>query len=228
MSRMQISVCTTLSRDMSFFGLPSSPNQQTTGPANKRNVNPLSGSQGPELEKVTSLSDVVKLPLGEDVNEWLAINTVDFCSHITALYNTVGEFCTPITCPNMDAGSTDEDTLADAFTTFLPRTVSAPEYVEHLTDWIDTQMGDETIFPRKPEAPFPPDFKDFVKRILKRLYRVFAHIYRSHYQKIVCLEMEPHLNTCFEHFVLFVTEFQLVDKIELDALKELVEKILAP
>ena len=52
-------------------------------------------------------------------------------------------------------------------------------------------------------APFPPNFKDVVKTIFKRLFRVYAHIYHSHFQKIVSLKEEAHLNTCFKHFILF-------------------------
>ena len=52
-------------------------------------------------------------------------------------------------------------------------------------------------------APFPSNFKDVVKTIFKRLFRVYAHIYHSHFQKIVSLKEEAHLNTCFKHFILF-------------------------
>lgn len=52
-------------------------------------------------------------------------------------------------------------------------------------------------------APFPPNFRDVVKMIFKRLFRVYAHIYHSHFQKIVSLKEEAHLNTCFKHFILF-------------------------
>lgn len=52
-------------------------------------------------------------------------------------------------------------------------------------------------------APFPFNFQEVVKTIFKRLFRVYAHIYHSHFQKIINLKEEPHLNTCFKHFVLF-------------------------
>ena len=52
-------------------------------------------------------------------------------------------------------------------------------------------------------APFPSNFRDVVKTIFKRLFRVYAHIYHSHFQKIVSLKEEAHLNTCFKHFILF-------------------------
>lgn len=52
-------------------------------------------------------------------------------------------------------------------------------------------------------APFPSNFQDVVKTIFKRLFRVYAHIYHSHFQKIISLKEEAHMNTCFKHFVLF-------------------------
>ena len=46
----------------------------------------------------------VTLPEGEDLNEWIAVNTVDFFNQINMLYGTITEFCTLSTCPVMCAG----------------------------------------------------------------------------------------------------------------------------
>lgn len=59
-------------------------------------------------------------------------------------------------------------------------------------------------------APFPMNFRDVVKTIFKRLFRVYAHIYHSHFQKIVSLKEEAHLNTCFKHFILFTHVLHLL------------------
>ncbi|OAO98635.1 hypothetical protein AXX17_AT4G22450 [Arabidopsis thaliana] len=117
---------------------------------------------------------------------------------------------------------------ADGVQIKKPIEVSAPKYVEYLMDWIETQLDDETIFPQKLGAAFPPNFKEVVKTIFKRLFRVYAHIYHSHFQKIVSLKEEAHLNTCFKHFILFTHEFVLIDKKELAPLQELIESIIAP
>ena len=42
---------------------------------------------------------------GEDVKEWLAVNTVDFYNAVSVLYGTLEEFCSDRTCGVMSAGS---------------------------------------------------------------------------------------------------------------------------
>ena len=71
------------------------------------------------------------------------------------------------------------------------------------------------IFPQRPEQPFPRTFVDAVRTIFKRLFRVYAHIYHSHWDVMVSLGAEAHLNTCFKHFMYFTHAFSLIDKKEL-------------
>ncbi|VVB17008.1 unnamed protein product [Arabis nemorensis] len=234
MSPKPILITATLSVDMSVLGLHSSKKQKTTLPQKRKRTNPVV-SKASQFEKLITttlpsgnLREAVKLPPGEDKNEWLAINTVDFYNQITILYATLEEFCTTTTCPIMNAGSRYEYRWADGVTIKKPIAVSAPEYIEYLMNWIEYQIDDETIFPQKTGEPFPPNFEDYVKKILKRLFRVYAHIYHSHFHKIVSLKEEAHLNTCFKHFVLFISEYKLVDKAQLDPLKDFVEHVLQP
>jgi MOB kinase activator 1 len=46
----------------------------------------------------------VQLPEGEDIDEWIAVNAVDFFNQINMLYGTITEFCTEERCPIMSAG----------------------------------------------------------------------------------------------------------------------------
>ncbi|RLN42717.1 hypothetical protein C2845_PM01G44480 [Panicum miliaceum] len=174
-----------------------------------------------------NLRDAVRLPPGEDLNEWLAVNTVDFFNQVNILYGTLMEFCTPATCPTMSAGPKFEYRWADGVQIKKPIEVSAPKYVEYLMDWIEAQLDDESIFPQKLGTPFPQNFKEVVKTIFKRLFRVYAHIYHTHFQKIMSLKEEAHLNTCFKHFTLFTWEFKLIDKDELAPLIDLIESIVS-
>lgn len=80
-------------------------------------------------------------------------------------------------------------------------------------------------------VPFPKMFLSVVKVIFKRLFRVYAHIYHSHFQHIMALGLEYHLNTCFKHFIYFtgyntkiiIDEFKLVEEKELAPLAELIQ-----
>jgi len=154
----------------------------------------------------------VTLPEGEDLNEWLAVNTVDFYNQINMLYGTITEFCTPQECPVMSAGPRYEYHWADGVNIKKAIKVSAPEYVDYLITWVQNQLDDETLFPSKMGVAFPKSFQAIVKNIFKRLFRVYAHIYHSHFPKIVSLGEEAHLNTSFKHFIYFVQEFQLIEK----------------
>ena len=109
-----------------------------------------------------------------------------------------------------------------------PIKVSAPEYVNYLVDWIQVMLDNEKMFPSRVDIPFPKQFQSVVKQIFKRLFRVFAHIYHSHFKTIVALGAELHLNTCVRHFILFVTEHKLVDKKELAPLSDLIDGLLGP
>jgi len=172
------------------------------------------------------MKSAVALPKGEDMNEWMAVNTVDFFNEISLLYGTVTEFCTPETCPVMSAGPQYEYLWADGVKVKKPIKVSAPEYVDLLMSWVESQLNDENIFPLQLGTPFPKTFQQIVKTIFKRLFRVYAHIYHSHFQKIVGLGAEAHLNTCFKHFIYFVYEFNLIEAKELEPLKELIDSLM--
>ncbi|KAH6914966.1 mps one binder kinase activator-like 1 [Coprinopsis sp. MPI-PUGE-AT-0042] len=208
----------------------------------------------------------VQLPEGEDQNEWLAVHTVDFFNHLNMLYGTVTEFCTPQECPVMSAGPRYEYLWEDGAKYRRPAKLPAPEYVDALMNWAQGLLDDESVFPNKIGAicslpvasrqvlsgsrdtgvPFPRNFRDTVRTIVRRLFRVYAHIYSNHFDQICALGIEgtvpsamrvtladtilfpaAHLNTSYRHFFLFIHEFELVDKKELAPLEELNDAILA-
>jgi MOB kinase activator 1 len=170
------------------------------------------------------LRGAVKLPPGEDPNEWLAVNIIDFFNQANLLYGSITEFCTPKTCPVMSAGPKYEYLWADDKIK-KPISVSAPEYADYLMTWVQNILEDETIFPTNDDTPFPKHFKTVVKTIFKRLFRIYAHIYYSHAQEIVDLGVEAHLNTAFKHFYLFIKEFDLVDPKEMAPMQHHIDKI---
>lgn len=65
-----------------------------------------------------------------------------------------------------------------------------------------------------------------VKKMFGQLFRLFAHIYHDHYDKVLCLNEEPHFNSLFAHFISFAREFDLLDKKEIQPLVELIDTML--
>jgi len=174
-----------------------------------------------------NLLEAVRLPPGEDIKEWLAVNTVDFYNAISVLYSTLAEFCTDRNCEVMCAGSKYEYLWADGVKYKKPVRLPAPEYIDKLFDWVEAQIDDPSVFPAQFGMPFPPNFMEVVRTMYKRLFRVYAHMYHSHFKQICALGEEAHLNTCFKHFIFFVKHFDLVEDKELAPLQELIDQFTA-
>lgn len=67
-------------------------------------------------------------------------------------------------------------------------------------------------------VPFPKNFLQICKKILCRLFRVFVHVYIHHFDRVIVMGAEAHVNTCYKHFYYFVTEMNLIDRKELEPL----------
>lgn len=177
------------------------------------------------LQSGINLRQVVCLPEGEKMNDWLAVHVVDFFNRINLIYGTVSEYCSEITCPIMSGGSRYEYLWADGENYKKPTHLPAPRYVELLMDWIESQINNENVFPVSTDVPFPKTFVTLCRKILTRLFRVFVHVYIHHFDRIVSIGAEAHVNTCYKHFYYFVQEFDLISAKELEPLNEMTSKI---
>lgn len=163
----------------------------------------------------------IKLPQGANEDEWLAVKTIDFFNELNLLIGALQDICTETSCPTMCAGSFTY-AWADGDRVLTPTKMSAPKYFEHLMMWIDKQLADETFLPVQQGVPFPPNFRRGMRVIYKRLFRIYAHTFHSHFKEMMDGEADAHLNHSFKHFVHFVKEFDLIDEEELEPLKDLV------
>lgn len=174
-----------------------------------------------------NLTDAVRLPPGEDLYDWLAVNVTDFFNEVSLLYGVLADVCTPACCPTMSAGPRFEYKWADGVRIKKPIRCCAPKYVDYMLSWAQTTLDDEAIFPVRVGEPFPANIREVICTIFKRLFRVYAHLYTCHFQSMQEMGAEPHLNTCFRHFMLFVREFSLIQPQELAPLRELIDRIYA-
>ncbi|KAI8084452.1 Mob1/phocein [Halteromyces radiatus] len=99
----------------------------------------------------------------------------------------------------------------------------APQYIDYMATSIENLLSDESIFPTKAGRDFPREMIVVVRRIFSQLFRLFAHIYYHHYDKVLSLHEEPHFNSLFAHFISFSREFDLLDKKELQPLQPLID-----
>lgn len=164
------------------------------------------------------LKETVKLPKEEELNDWIAVHVVDFFNRINLLYGVISENCTDESCPIMSGGPKYEYLWCDHDQYKKPTHLSAPKYISLLMEWIEKQINDETLFPVQVGVPFPKNFQSMCKKLLSRLFRVFVHVYIHHFDRITQIGAEAHVNTCYKHFVYFVTEFNLLRKEEIEPL----------
>ncbi|KAM9262919.1 LOW QUALITY PROTEIN: MOB kinase activator 3B [Morus bassanus] len=176
------------------------------------------------LNSGVDLKAAVQLPSGEDQNDWVAVHVVDFFNRINLIYGTICEFCTERTCPVMSGGPKYEYRWQDDMKYKKPTALPAPQYMNLLMDWIEVQINNEDIFPTSVGVPFPKNFLQICKKILCRLFRVFVHVYIHHFDRIILMGAEAHVNTCYKHFYYFVTELNLIDRKELEPLGNVVIK----
>ncbi|XP_055700776.1 MOB kinase activator-like 3 [Phlebotomus papatasi] len=177
------------------------------------------------LSSGINLRQVVRLPAGENMNDWLAVHVVDFFNRINLIYGTVSEFCTVNSCSTMSGGPRYEYLWADGLNYRKPTALPAPKYIELLMDWVECQINNENLFPVSTDVPFPRSFPTLCRKILTRLFRVFVHVYIHHFDRIVSIGAEAHVNTCYKHFYYFVQEFELVSPKELEPLAEMTSRI---
>lgn len=91
-----------------------------------------------------------------------------------------------------------------------PTKLPAPEYVDALMNWTQGLLDDPVMFPNKigqyhciiilgahirlrlwgVGVPFPKGFRDTIRTIFRRLFRVYAHLYSNHFDHVCALGIE--------------------------------------
>lgn len=174
-----------------------------------------------------NVAQAVKLPAGEDAREWMAVHVVDFFNAQNIIVGGLsGTACTDLTCPSMTAGKDFEFLWSDPRTKDKPEKVSANQYALKLFAWIQSLLDSPAVFPPRKDQPWPKNFEEIVSKIFQRMFRVYAHLYISHFDKIVALGAEATVNSSLKHLIYFSREFKLLDeKRDCEPLKDLLARI---
>ena len=174
-----------------------------------------------------NLRAAVRLPEGEDRNEWLAANTVDFFNEIGLLYGIVAQDAAEKFTQPGTGFPPGFEYRWQVSTKEPPLRCSSPDYVDFVLAWVEDHLNNEAIFVVDEGVPFPSDFESYVRDIFKRLFRVFAIMYHSHFAAFEASGAAAHLNTCLKHFMFFCFEFGLVPEAEFKALQGPIERLRA-
>lgn len=55
------------------------------------------------------------------------------------------------------------------------------------------------------------------------MFRVYAHLYWSHFEDLYTLDLEKSANSCFSHFILTATTLNLLKKSDLEPMQPLID-----
>ncbi|KAK6456131.1 Mob1/phocein [Scheffersomyces xylosifermentans] len=168
-----------------------------------------------------SFKTIVQPPKYVDYGEWLALNIFELFNNLNQFYGVISDYVTPEAYPTMNAGPHTNYLWVDG----NGQTVNLPacQYIEYVITWISNKINDQSVFPTKTGGVFPPNFMKDCKNISRQMFRIFAHLYHNHFDKIVHLSLEAHFNSFFAHFICLVKEYNLMDRSELEPLLPLIE-----
>ena len=159
-----------------------------------------------------------------DLDEYLAVKTVDFFHEVRLLHGVIGDLCTAQSCPKMCAGAKYE------YRWVVGQSVDAPRYFDLLFEWVQAQLDDPNLFrplgqPRGETCP-RAEFRACLQTIFKRLFRVYAHLYYNHFESMTKRGAQAHLNSAFKSFICFALEHDLIpERTQLQPLAPLVLKL---
>lgn len=68
---------------------------------------------------------------------------------------------------------------------------------------------------------FPSSFESIVRKIVRLLFHVVAHLYAAHFKEVVMLGLHAHLNLTFAHLTALHRRFGLVEPKETEVLRDL-------
>ncbi|KAF0977051.1 hypothetical protein FDP41_003704 [Naegleria fowleri] len=153
------------------------------------------------------VQESVKLPPGENVNEWISFHMIDFYNKINAIFVLATCICGETQVPKKYKKATE---------------VSAPEYIALSIDKIENLLNDTTIF--STSGDFPKDFRKIVKDMSKKIFRVYAHVFHQHFNEVKERKMETNFLFAFKHFLFFAMEFRLLNEKELEPMVSWIEQ----
>jgi MOB kinase activator 1 len=166
---------------------------------------------------VTDVINAIKLPPGEELNEWVACHIVDFFNELSVLYGSVSAAAME-KFPNEGDGFPPGFEYRWAQPGQKAMRVSGPEYIDYVMSWIEANLDTPTIFPAEEDQTWPAEFMTYAEDMFRRMFRIFAILFHRLFDELQKIDAHTHLNTVFRHFMFFSFEYNLVGDKETGAL----------
>ncbi|KAK2073508.1 hypothetical protein P8C59_007790 [Phyllachora maydis] len=117
----------------------------------------------------------------------------------------------------------EEDGSSICNTHRCPKLTAGPN---HTFTWLNSRM--QPCPPPPPDwlgkrSGFPENFNGVCQTIFRQMFRVYPHLYWSHFEDTYHLGLEKALNSCFSHFVLTATTLNLLAAEDLVPMQALVD-----
>ncbi|KAK0731089.1 Mob1/phocein [Lasiosphaeris hirsuta] len=192
-------------------------------------------------------------PKTVEMGEWIAHQVVDHWRMLITFIRLVHDkeedgtsICNPRKCPKMSAGVNHSFTWLNS--RLQPVEIAAYEYLTLVQRYVSGKIDDPAIFPTDasgvsfsdnpafctpvPESGqdwvgkrsgFPQTFMEICQTIFRQMFRVYSHLYWSHFEDMFSLNLEKSMNSCFSHFILTATTLNLLKKADLEPMQPLID-----
>ena len=171
-----------------------------------------------QLKNMPTVQQAVSCPTGAKSTDWITVHIIDFLNQLREIVSASSNICTHDTCPVMNAGSRYQYLWADE-EIVQPINCSAPVYAEFLFNWTESKLNGWS------DEELSIYFKETARTIFKRLFRIYAHMYYSHFKSMESRGQHVLLNRSFRHFIVFAKKHDLITSVDMKPLEVLIQKM---
>jgi len=167
------------------------------------------------------LISLINKPAHLDIKEWIATHTISLFHNINLIYGTISEYCTAETCPLMQGPCQTQYVWVEERGKKLKCT--AAQYIDYVMTFCQKSISNQELFPTKYAHDFQENFWVEMKKMHRFMFNVLAHLYYAHSALIQQMDLNFHLNTIFQHFIILSRHYQLVESRDLSCLDDLTQ-----
>jgi len=168
--------------------------------------------------------EATKPPPGLTVEAWIASNIVSIHDELIWVATIFADFCNPQSdlCCVMHAGTCHYRWQEPGC---LPVDMPAVQYTDRVVQDGYDKIKANQLIPHD-AVSFPADFLPQVRVMLKRFFRVYAHVYTCHFEDMRAMDIEAHVNMMFKRMLFVSWHLNLVNMEDIEPLRAMATRFL--